>query len=130
MIEAIRELDKIEEEYLSLFTGKRIIRKHAQTYHFVPGYDVDNDRTVMVRFSDTVGFINARESGGTPILLELTDDNKTRALNLVAPSIRQKINYVIYRVPDQAYARILFGEEVLLDGYLPVYQYGRIVTNP
>ncbi|MBN2481880.1 MAG: DUF4831 family protein [Bacteroidales bacterium] len=128
MTEALRQLDKIEEEYLSLFTGKRVTRQHVRTFHFTPGNDVDNERLVLFRFSDTEGFLNASEEQGKPVLLELTNSNKTTGLDGVGPSIRSNNKFIIYRIPDLAYGKILFGEKLIVDAYIPVFQYGKIVT--
>lgn len=128
MTEALKQLDKTEEEYLSLFTGKRIIRQHVQTFHFTPGNDEDDERVVLFRFSDNGGFLDAREEGGKPVFLELTNSNKTDGLDGVVPTIRSNNKFMIYRIPDLASGKIYFGEKLIVDAYLPVCQYGKIVT--
>ncbi len=128
MIEALKQLDKTEEEYLSLFTGRRITRKYKQTFHFTPGNNINDERAVLLRFSDTEGFVDARGGKGKPVMIEMTNGNKTSGLEGVAPSISTRNKLIIYRIPDQAYCKLFYGEELIVDAYLPVYQYGKVVT--
>lgn len=128
MIEALKQLDKTEEEYLSLFIGKRITRQHVRTFHHIPGNGIDDERAVLFRFSDTEGFLDARADSGKPVLVELNNSDKTAGLDEVAPSIRSNNKFMVYRIPDLAYGKILFGEKLIVDAYFPVFQYGKIVT--
>lgn len=128
MIAALKQLDKTEEDYLSLFIGKRVTRKYVQTFHFTPDNIVNDERAVLLRFSDTEGFVDARGGKGKPVMIEMANGNKTSGLEGVAPSIGSRNKLIIYRIPDQAYCKILYGEELIVDSYLPVYQYGKVVT--
>jgi hypothetical protein len=36
---------------------------------------------------------------------------------------------LLYRIPDQAWIQILFGEQMLLETIQPVYQFGNLITT-
>lgn len=129
--EAIDELARMEKEYLALFTGDTIVNEHSRTFHFVPGNLHDPERSVLFSFSDQDGF-----AGGTsavkPFILQLENGNKTLGLEASAPPrAGRNLDVITYRVPDIAYIKLLYGEEVLVDAFVPVFQYGRVITaNP
>jgi hypothetical protein len=126
LADALKELSRLEENYLSLFTGKRIINKQERTYHFTPASDME-DRTVLFRFSENEGFLGAGESRGKPVMIEFARGNKIKGLeNSRLPEGEDNIIY--YRVPDQVGVKLIIGETVLADASMPVFQSGTIVA--
>ena len=125
--DAIKELDRMEKEYLSYFTGQKITNTHVRTYHFVPGSNSEGERYVLLSFSEQDGFTDG-QNAGKPVLLQLENRNKTAGLEAAAPFTGQNQEVLAYRVPDLAFVKLLYGEETLLDAFVPVYQYGRIIT--
>ena len=129
MADALKELARIEEEYLSLFIGKRIVNTWHRNYHYTPVLGKENERVVLFRFSETVGFLDVRETGGIPVMLELANNKKTRGLERSIPSARVMDNQLYYRIADQAGVKLLIGEEKWAEALFPVFQFGVIVTT-
>ncbi|MBP1668736.1 MAG: hypothetical protein H6Q21_1102 [Bacteroidetes bacterium] len=125
---AVEELNRTEMEYLSLFTGKKSTSLHTRTFHYMPETVPENGRTILFRFSDKKGFLEAGENEGKPIMIVIQDMNKIRGLDAPALKPGRINNDLIYRIPDQAWIRILFGEQLLLETKQPVYQFGPLVT--
>jgi len=124
---AVEELNRIESEYVSLFMGKKAVSTHSRTFHFVPENGNEVSRIILVRFSETEGFTDVTEAGGKPVLVEIRDKNKTKGLDNLILSAGASENQLFYRIPDQAFVRILYGEQVFQEALFPVYQFGSLV---
>jgi hypothetical protein len=129
MGDALMGLASLEENYLSLFIGKRTVIHHQRIYHFAPVSGKKTDRIVLFRFSDTEGFVDARETRGKPVLLDIANNNKTRGLEQAGSTFSTTANTLLYRVPDQAAIRLIWGEAVMADAIFPVFQSGAMVRR-
>jgi hypothetical protein len=127
MADALLELARIEEIYLSLFTGERIVTQYRRNYSYTPVAGKETDRNVLFRFSDNDGFVDVREANGVPVVLELKDTNKTKVLEQYRLPVKQSVNTLHYRVADQVSVKLLAGEQLWADAQFPVFQAGAIV---
>jgi len=125
---ALNELARIEEEYLALFIGRRIITEISKNFHYSPETGEDSNREVLFRFSQTGGFINADGSEGIPVVLEFQAMNKMKELGNVKLPVRPQPNSVPYRIADQVNIRLLAGEQIWAEAIYPVFQFGRPVS--
>jgi hypothetical protein len=125
---AVDELNRAETAYLSLFIGKKDISVHSRTYHYVPEAVPVNERTILFRFSGKEGFLEAGENDGKPVMIVIQDMNKIKGLDALASTPGGSNNHLVYRIPDQAWIRIFFGEQLLLETKQPVFQFGTLVT--
>jgi hypothetical protein len=127
MGDALQELARLEESYLSLFAGKKTVYHHQRIYHFAPVTGKKTDRVVLFRFSDNEGFLDARETRGKPVMLDVTGSNKTKGLEQTESPFKTSENTVLYRVPDQVEIKLIWGESVMANAFYPVFQSGAIV---
>jgi hypothetical protein len=127
MAVALQELARLEEAYLSLFIGKTTIYHHQQIYHYTPAIGKKTDRIVLFRFSDTEGFLDARETRGKPVLYDLAGTNKTKGLEQSASFAHLDDNMILYRIPDLVNVKLIYGEAVLSESLMPVFQTGALV---
>jgi len=123
---SVRELDALEEEYLSLFIGITYSDTLMRTWFYIPQSGQEIERNVFCRFSDETGFYESTSASGKPLVLELknmqfTDGLKRLQIPNKGPGYE---NMILYRVPDKASARIFYGSTTLLEAELRVYQYG------
>jgi hypothetical protein len=125
---AVEELNQIESEYISLFTGKINISDGVKTYHFIPENHSEASRTILFRFSSEEGFLDAGEASGKPVLIDIQDMDKTKGLDALKINAATAENQLFYRIPDQAFTRVLFGEQILEEAFYPVYQFGTLVS--
>jgi hypothetical protein len=125
---AVEELNQAEADYLSLFIGKKNTSFHTRTFHYLPEAVPENERTILFRFSGKEGFLEAGENNGKPVMIVIQDMNKIKGLDALSLTPGGLNNRLVYRIPDQAWIRILFGEQLLLETKQPVYQFGTLVT--
>ena len=118
-------LDRIIGDYLALFTGKKIHRKHQLTFEVVPD-GKGGKALVAFRFSPTAGVLPASNVSGKPIMLELEPNNelKQKIELTVAPEVTTKGIY--YRIPVPTQARLLNGSDILAQSTISIAQFGLI----
>jgi hypothetical protein len=127
MADALEELARLEENYLSLFIGKKVTRQYRRSYSLTPTAGLESDRLVLFRFSEQEGFVDVRAANGVPVVLDLKDANLTKVLEQYRLPVKQPLNLLYYRVADQVSVKLLAGEQLWAEAQLPVFQTGAIV---
>jgi hypothetical protein len=127
MAEALKELGRIEEEYLSLFIGKRIVTQIQHILHYTPPVGKNAIREILFRFDENEGFVNLTEARGIPVILELNAMGKTAGLEQYKIPLNLENNVLPYRIADQTALRLIAGEQLWVEAYYPVFQYGVLV---
>lgn len=67
---SLEELKKIEEEYLSLFTGRTAYKSQSFSFDFVPTPSTEKGEVVF-RFSDENGVVPASDLSGKPVMMKV-----------------------------------------------------------
>ncbi|MBN1950912.1 MAG: DUF4831 family protein [Bacteroidales bacterium] len=126
---SVRELNRLEEEYLSLFVGKTYTDTTSRNFYFTPGSNPDIERKELCRFSEKNGFEKGEGNGGRPVVLDMRELNYTSAFRQIMLPYHNPgyENTLLYRIPEKASIRILEGSAVIFKGEVPVYQYGVVV---
>ena len=124
---AVDELNCIEADYISLFVGIKTRSTHTRTFQFIPASNPEIARTILCRFSETLGLMDSGADSGKPVLIDIRDMNKTKGLDALKLNLNGSENQLFYRIPDQAFIRILFGEQVMEEALFPVFQFGTLV---
>jgi hypothetical protein len=127
MAASLQELARLEEAYLSLFIGKKTVYHHQRNYHYTPAIGKKTDRIVLFRFADNEGFLDALETRGKPVLFDLTGTSKTKGLEQSASFAHLDDNMILYRIPDLVNVKLIYGEAVLSEALMPVFQSGALV---
>jgi len=132
---AINEMNRLEKDYTDLFTGKTVREKRAFSYHVIPGKDRAGEKITLCRFSEVSGPLAADAAGGTPLVLELMPEAKTKNLTIITTGKQQgssasKYDRLYYRVPDVANIKITFGNEIFKVSRRLIYQFGDVVQLP
>jgi len=131
---AIIEMNRLEKEYMELFTGKTIRQKVSYTYHIIPNKEGDNKQILLFQFSELTGPLNGNGNGGTPVTLEIVPEQKTKDLTIIK---KQKsdpsaptYDKLYYRVPDMVNLKVSMGPEVYLNTRKLVFQFGEVIQLP
>lgn len=126
---ALREIDKIEAEYLALFIGKRFSQRTVKIVSVLP--EAGKNRITMCRFSDSKGVVPDSDVSGRPITAELTPEKSGAQSAAAAMASRKGAGRsVVYRVPQVENVRLVDGTEILSEARIPVYQLGVSVDAP
>lgn len=122
---ALKEMDRLEQEYVSLFTGKRFTQVTKRVYSVVP--ESGQNRVVVCRFSDAKGVVDASDLSAAPITLEIAAVKEATPTDI---NSRSTSKLVPVRIPKLVDARVLFGDETLDSERLTIYQFGSIIRVP
>lgn len=120
MATALRELDRLEEEYLALFRGYSVIRKQFYTFEVVPSVSVKNHRYLVFRLTDEGPVTDGIK--GTPYYLELHPEGEIPAEE--SQNQRRVKGTVRYRIPVTCRVDFTCDGKSMLSTRLPFYQLG------
>lgn len=122
-----KQMLKLEEEYLSLFTGIEQKSLIDHVIYYIPDQETKGFQTIA-RFSEQNGVL---ESGnrGEPVQLVIEPAGNTRELSKPG-SLGRLNNALYYRIPDKAEVSILFKGKVFQRQRVVVNQLGSIAVAP
>lgn len=113
---ALAELDRVEKEYLTLFTGYTVTREQSGSFDIVPSGSTR--KYTAFRLNGKEGLVP--EGPGTVYSLEFdpaeVSDGQAAA--------RDARNVVHYRIPAVCNVRLTTGGRTLFESRIPVYQLG------
>lgn len=121
----IDALNKLENDYLTLFTGYSEYGTQTASFEVIPTAQ-ETQMYIAFRISDSDGLVPAENVSGTPYLLEL-DVEPVPAMNLDPKS---KVPVIYYRIPAICNVKLTDGASTLLQARVPVYQLGALATYP
>ncbi len=129
---AVNEMNRIEEQYLSLFTGKKITDTVQFTLQWTPDSINFEEPEMFFRFSENRGIMKPDQQQGTPVWLELELKQDPRKLR---KSLQDKFAasdkpQFFYRLPVDASLRLKFGDNLMAKKYLELYQFGPVLQIP
>ncbi len=121
---ALKEIDRIEQEYLSLFFGKRDTSLQTAYFSVVP--TKDKPAYIICRFDPKSGLLDDSDLSGTPVLLDITATAvSTEGLEIKAkPTPKDKL----YRIAGMAACRVLYKDTQIGSRTIPVYQLGETIA--
>ena len=148
---AIKELTRIEKEYLTLFIGYKETKVQKASFEVVPAAG-DLQKYIAFRLSDAEGLVPADNLSGKPILLEIvpqefaqTEVAKAEAEAEAAakaqleatgkapkakPVAEKREAQVYFRLPAVCKVTLKSGVDILIQSRVPVYQLGQETSLP
>ena len=127
---AINELTRLEQEYMTLFTGYSECQKQTMHFDITPDSDKENQKYVAFRLSDTAGLVPADNLSGKPIVMELIPHAFQLVPEPVADSKKTPVVLAYYRIPAICTVKLIDGAEILMQSRVPVYQLGQESSLP
>jgi len=125
---AVEEINRLEDDYLALFMGKTTTSTQKMSFDVVPKSGNEKQIYIAFRLSETSGLMPANNLSGRPIVLELIKEEQIAAVNMDASASGK--GRVTYRKPAVVNARIMDGQELIMQSRIPVYQLGVLLSFP
>jgi hypothetical protein len=123
---AIEELNKTEQEYIALFTGKIYTEKFIRRYVIIPSGG--SEKLVFMKFSQSKGILAKDSPDGQPVTLEVNPSEG------FLPGLKEyennTKNTLYFRIPSTCQVRITEAENLLYEGRISVYQAGVVLPLP
>ncbi|MFA5648491.1 MAG: DUF4831 family protein [Bacteroidales bacterium] len=134
-VEAVlNEISRLEDEYLSLFTGKITSSKAIHYFDYTPVANGDNASSILFRFSNTRGVLSSSDLSGSPVLISLTITEKWQGTGVFDQLITEKgkprLDAVYYRLPIPVEVKIHDSENDFFQQVLTLSQFGPLLRMP
>jgi hypothetical protein len=123
------ELDKIIDDYLSLFIGKKFHKSYQQVFDVIPDGKTGKG-LVVFRFSPTAGVLPESNVSGKPIMLEIEPNTDMKQKLETSGAGETATKGIYYRIPVTAQVRLLNGSDILAQAKISLAQYGTINSLP
>ena len=127
----VKELDKLETDYVALFIGKTFKSTFDYTFDYIPG-DNSVSGDVVFRFSDSKGVLPKTDLSGKPVQIELKKVDELAAAQAKQKSATAPVvsSHVYYRMPGKADLRLMNGINLIALTRLDVAQFGTVLAVP
>ena len=119
---ALKEIDRLENEYRALFEGQTVVHSFSGSFEVIPNAGEHRQRYLVFRLREE-GF-TTDGTKGIPFYLELTPESEKKGDDASAQK-KAKGNPIRYRIP--AICRVSFTQDghPLMSTRVPVYQLGQ-----
>ncbi len=123
---AIKELTRLEEEYLTLFVGYSDYQTQKVRFDVVPEKNRENQMYIAFRISDANGLVPSDEMSGKPVVMELVPQN------IETPEVYKELKgeLIHYRIPAICTVKLKNGKDLIFQARIPVYQLGQEASVP
>ena len=126
------DLDAMEQEYLSLFVGKKVSNTYVNTVYVTPSKEVPLQ--TIAKFSPQFGFSAGTAGAGEVITVQLLSLQTTGSINQLSPSAVESLsheNKLFYRIPETANVKVSLGaNKVLFETRETIAQLGAFMLAP
>lgn len=127
---AMKEISRLEKQYVALFVGKTVTDFQSGSYVVVPNARNAKHTYVAFRISDTQGLVAADNVSGRPVYMDFSvTEGKIDGAVSEADILNSK-GKIVYRTPVIATVKVIDGQKVLGQGRVPVYQFGKTHLIP
>ena len=115
---ALREIERLENEYLKLFYGTRTVTTTSHRYIMPVSADMPNN--VIARFNSEEGLLAKDNVAGDIVMVSVTPSEMSY------PASNPK-GTVAYRYANNANVVVSYAQEVLARRVLPIFEFGETV---
>ena len=125
---AIAELNRLEEEYMSMFVGYSDYMTQVKSFDVMPVADRESQMYVAFRISDTAGLVPSDNLSGKPVVMEIVPQDSVPSEPAAQGSTKHQT--FKYLIPATCTIKVKDGQELLIQSRVPVYQLGVLGTMP
>ncbi len=128
---SLAELKTIEEEYLSLFTGKTVYEKETFGFDYVPKSHGKSE--AIFRISEENGIVPSYDLSGKPVMAEFEIEKElAQKQSSLAKSANPSAGRdgVYYRMPGMATVKLIKDMNVIATARVTVAQFGTVAPLP
>ena len=119
---ALTEIERLEQEYLELFLGKRTVA--VRTVRCLVNPQEGKKQYIVCRFSPEAGVVPANDLSGDMVLLQIEPSGDTAC---PFEATRRESQTAAFRIADPSECTVAYGSSVLARAVLPLYEFGRTV---
>ncbi|WP_010417663.1 DUF4831 family protein [Anaerophaga thermohalophila] len=122
-------INKLEEQYLSLFKGKKETTFVTKTFTFIPDASMPAEQ-VLFRFSEQKGFTDNLDMAGTPVYIEIKSETGVEKGRLQPREDKTERSGLIYCKPAKVNVKVIDRTVLLNEAEVLVAQFGTLHRLP
>lgn len=128
---SLKELEQIEKEYVSLFTGKSRKKQYTFSFDYVPSSKPVKGE-VLFRFNEERGVLPSSDLSGKPVMIEIQSVELASDLKSLTTSADPSAggSGIFYRIPGIAEIKIIQELQVILAARIILPQFGMVAPVP
>lgn len=129
---SLDELEKMEKDYLSLFTGRTTYTRETFHFDFVPGSNAEKGEVVF-RLSDENGVVPASDLSGKPVMLKVDTDKNLLSKYVASAKSNNPAageSGVYYRIPGMASVQLIYDMKTIASARTSLAQFGVVAPVP
>ncbi len=121
---AVKEMTRLENEYLALFLGKKVHQTWYYRFLFTPTDPAKQQ--VLFRFSMETGICQNDGCKGMPVYFTWTTAGNAPDLPSGTVSVADS-SRIYYRIPELTDVRLNYNDRILAQKHLFIYQFGPVL---
>lgn len=120
-------MKSLENEYISLFTGKVVTTTYKKTVYYTPDANNANNSVTVAKLSGTDGLVDANGKGDA-VKLQFESINALQNVNPMIDKGKKTSfsNKLFYRMPAKSNVKVVYGNNVIAEKQLTISQFGKI----
>jgi len=139
----LKSIDRIQEKYLSMFIGKTQKEYFDYSFDFIPTEARKKTQIILFRFSEQFGLVDNNDVSGMPMImqieslenLKLYEQFKKKQGYLIKLANKkgkdeEKEKGLFYRIPEEAFVRLIADDKTLGQKQIQLAQFGSIHSLP
>lgn len=127
---AMKEISRLEKQYLALFIGRTTVDYQKGSYEVVPDAKNAKQTYVAFRLSDTQGLVAADNVSGRPVYLDFSSTEAKIDGKVSEADILNSKGKIIYRTPIVSTVKLIDAQRIMGQCRVPVYQFGKTLSIP
>ncbi len=119
---ALDEIARLEQSYLELFLGKRVLTNQTRRYVIYPRSD--KRQYIVCRFSTADGLLPENDLSGDMLLLQIEPSEAAVSVLEAGPKVKE---VVMCRVADPSTCTVIAAGREYARTVLPLFEFGRTI---
>jgi hypothetical protein len=126
--DALKEINRLEKEYLSLFIGKHFVESRIYNFYISPEKNMEKKSYPVFYFSESDGALSESTRTSTAVSLNIIPSGKINYVEGIKNKTRTGNLY--YRIPETVTVQLLYGSKEVCSGKMQIYQMGKELIIP
>jgi hypothetical protein len=126
--DALKEISRLEKEYLSLFIGKHFVESRVFKFYISPGKSLNATSYPVFHFSESDGALAEATRTSTPFTLNVIPSGEIHYIEGIKTKV--KIAGIYYRVPETVTVQLFHNSKEVCSGRMHIYQMGKEFVLP
>jgi hypothetical protein len=126
--DALKEINRLEKEYLSLFIGKHFVENRIFKFYVCPERNLNTKSYPVFHFAESDGALTEATRTSTLFSLNIIPSGEINYVEGVKAKVKNEGIY--YRVPETVTVQLFHGLKEVCSGRMYIYQMGKAFVLP